>query len=453
MKWGGWLILVNRLKEDFLNELFERWGGRLLHTFAMRSQVAQDALGTYSKSEKSGPDKMSSRQSAPLVLAITRDRAFLRSLRVEMPLTNLKRQGLIRDFFVTSPALFDIPDNAGFDVVWLQRPTNLFLVEHLENKIGSHYLVDLDDLLIGSPSYLNQSLSNRNVVLKAIQRCRVLTVTSLRLARLIEKVADVHIMEKVVVCPNGFEFAFHVRQPSRPVGVILSSSDALPMMTSKEPFVQALAKFSKTYHLPVYYFGESDPILRGQFSTGIFFGKVDFWYYHALLASFPPMIGVAPLETTADAHTLDFVAGKSDIKMVDFGGFGHPSVYSNAPPYTDTDLSAGITVENSENGWQDGLIAVHQTMWRKLDVDQDRIVQKRNMSRLAAECWYEAILKSRLPKAVKGSYLKFSGGTTRFLMNAARHVLFSQDHFSRRSLEKNAPSMLVKVVRKFLGES
>ncbi|MBI5249487.1 MAG: hypothetical protein HY912_08335 [Desulfomonile tiedjei] len=366
---------------------------------------------------------------------------------------NLKRQGLIQDFFITSPSLFDVPDEMAFDVVWLQRPTNSMLVDHLEKRIGSQYLVDLDDLLIGRPSYVNQRLFNRHVVLDAIRRCKILTVTSLRLAKLIEKHAGPHIMEKVMVCPNGFEFAPQIRQPSRPVAILISSSDTLALSTSKEAFVRAITKFSILHSLPVYYFGDPDTFSVDRFSGSLFFGKIGFWHYHALLASFPTMIGAAPLETFADEATLDFINGKSDIKMIDFGGFGHPSVYSNAPPYTDTDLKAGIIVENSEKAWLEGLAAVYNDAWQKLDHDQHNVIQKRNMNRLAAECWYEAILKARLPQAVKGSCLKFPGGTVSSLMNQARHILFSQDHFARRSLERRAPSVLKSIARKFLGES
>lgn len=392
-------------------------------------------------------------QGAPAVLAVTRDTAFLRSLRVSMPLTNLKRQGLIQDFFVTSPSLFDVPDDMSFDVVWLQRPTNRFLVEHLEKRIGSRYLVDLDDLLMGTPSYAKKRLFNGDVLVEAIQRCQVLTVTSIRLAGLIEKYAGMSIMDKTVLCPNGFEFAFGLREPSQPSGILLASSDSLAMTTSKESFCLALEKFSKKHCLPVCYFGDEDPTLRGQLSNIVFMGKLGFWHYHALLASFPPMIGLAPLETTADAATLDFINGKSDVKMVDFGGFGHPSVYSNATPYTDTDLTAGVVVENSEKGWLGGLTTVFEDEWRRLDQDQQGILRKRNMNKLAAECWHAALLKARLPEPVQGSCLKFSGGRSTKLMNQARHILFSQDHFARRSLEQKSPSFLVGIARKFLGES
>ena len=70
-----------------------------------------------------------------------------------MPLLNMKRQGLIDGYFITNPTLFDVPDQFAFDVVWIQRGATSRLIEHLERKIHSRYLLDLDDFLIGKPSY------------------------------------------------------------------------------------------------------------------------------------------------------------------------------------------------------------------------------------------------------------------------------------------------------------
>ncbi len=50
----------------------------------------------------------------------------------------------------------------------------------------------------------------------------------------------------------------------------------------------------------------------------------------------------------ADQADLDFINAKSDVKMVEFGGFGHPSIYSDAQPYAGSDLQCGTIVPNDE---------------------------------------------------------------------------------------------------------
>ncbi len=44
---------------------------------------------------------------------------------------------------------------------------------------------------------------------------------------------------------------------------------------------------------------------------------------------------------------MDFVNAKSDIKLVDYVGYGHCCVCSNAAPYADTDLHG---IESGEYG-------------------------------------------------------------------------------------------------------
>jgi hypothetical protein len=86
------------------------------------------------------------------VLGITGDQLFIRCLRMEMPLLNLKRNGLINDFFVADSYETDIPDDASFNVLWLQRVHNIQLIRHLSNTVNNQFLYDLDDLLIAPRS-------------------------------------------------------------------------------------------------------------------------------------------------------------------------------------------------------------------------------------------------------------------------------------------------------------
>jgi hypothetical protein len=67
------------------------------------------------------------------VLGITPDCNFLRALRMEMPLLNLKKQGLIQDYVVTDSRLSGVPPDSKFDVVWLQRVEDYEFVARLRD--------------------------------------------------------------------------------------------------------------------------------------------------------------------------------------------------------------------------------------------------------------------------------------------------------------------------------
>ncbi|MCP4667502.1 MAG: hypothetical protein GY849_14165, partial [Deltaproteobacteria bacterium] len=196
--------------------------------------------------------------------------------------------------------------------------------------------------------------------------------------------------------------------PQVPEGLIWSSSDYAALIDSKDLVMNAIAEFSEKYDLPIYYFGYLDNDITSRLKSPVDLGMVSFWHHKALLASLPPLIGVAPLETTCPKEDLDFINAKSDVKMVEFGGFGHPSVYSSAPPFKDTDLKCGVLVENEEKAWFDGLELMYREGWRHLDSEQAEIIQRRHMSKIAAECWHEAISRARLNKPLIGKDIKTS---------------------------------------------
>jgi hypothetical protein len=382
------------------------------------------------------------------VLAVTRDTAFLRAARLEMPLFNLRKQGIIDDYFITDPSLFDVPDDFAFDVVWLQRVNDPRLIEHLGTRIHNHFLYDLDDFLIGRALYRPDELMNKEAVLEAVKNCRVLVVTSKRLAKLLQKFLAVDIQSKIVVCPNAFEFPNQIRTPRPPQGVILTSTEPIALTESRDSVFRAVDAFSERHELPVYYFGPTDHATIGGLGRLVPCGFMPYWHYHAILAAFPPMIGIAALETKADRDTLDFISGKSDVKMMEFGGFGHPSVYSKAPPYIDTDLEVGIVVENSTEAWSAALEAIYGELWKRLASDQKQVMVLRNMDKVAADCWDKAVKEARLPHPMTGKEIKYSSGKIHFFLNAAKHMVLSQDFYFKRKVAEQIPAPVRRLLRK-----
>jgi hypothetical protein len=341
------------------------------------------------------------------VLGITGDQLFVKCLRLEMPLLNLKKNGVIDSFFITDSYLTGIPEDASFNVLWLLRVANKFLIRHLAEKVNNQYLYDLDDLLIAKRVYgEGDYYGSRAGVIQALNNCEVLTVTSQRLCSLLERYAQLPLAAKVRVCPNGFEFSGSLRVPQVPGGILWTSSDAAALTSSREPVVKAIARFAQKHDLTLYSSGFLNAEIKGAFRKIIDLGQVSYWHHKVLLASLPAMIGVAPLETQADGETLDFINGKSDVKMVEFGGLGHPGVYSHAPPYADTDLHTGVLVANTEAGWMDGLEAIFRQGWQQTAQEQRDVIELRQMDRLTRECWSRALEPVILERPLSGKELK-----------------------------------------------
>lgn len=346
----------------------------------------------------------------PRVLAITLEKTAIRQIRLDMPFFNLKKHGLIDDYLVTGRRFENLPDDFLFDTVWLQREIHPKVAGLVEELFGDNYVYDIDDLLIGQPSYTmsrwDESGRRRALIIKALRRCRVLSCSTGRLVGILERCTGTVLSHKAVVCPNGFEFSKALRKPEPPQGLIWTSSDFPALMHSRDAIVNAIRRFSEKYGLPVYCFGHlTDPITKN-IPNLVELGVVPFFHHKALLGSFPPLIGVVPLETVADEADLDFINAKSDVKMVELGGFGHPSVYSNALPYADSELRCGAIVPNDESAWFDAMENIYREKWKELDADQARVIEARNMDRLAVECWYPAIRKARLDKPLSGSDVK-----------------------------------------------
>jgi len=367
-----------------------------------------------------------------------------------MPLMNLKRQGLIEDYYVTNPSLFDVPSDFPIDVVWLQRISSSRLLDHLSKVIDNQYLYDLDDLLISNARYNGCELIDQGAVEEAVRRCSVLTVTSHRLMEALEKYVGSPVKPKTVVCPNGFEFTRQLRIPARPAGIVVASTDEFALTVLKRTVLDVVAEFSAKHDLPVYCFGPIDRKVLSKCRNAIPFGLVPFWHFHTLLASFPPLIGIAPLETDGSEDLRDFLACKSDVKMVTYSGFGHPSVYSRVACFEDTELRAGVLVRNTPEDWAEGLEAMYSDGWKTLGTEQEHTVEHRHIDHIAAQSWLPALLKAKLPEPISASRIRFSRHGAGFLLDAARHLIYSQDHIARKRVLEKMPAFLMRLAKRTL---
>jgi hypothetical protein len=178
------------------------------------------------------------------------------------------------------------------------------------------------------------------------------------------------------------------------------------LTASREEIFAALSSFAGRHDLPLYCFGYLDESIKAGFPRVIDCGFVSFWHHKLRLDTFPTMIGVAPLETRADRETQDFINGKSDVKLVDFIGFGHPCVCSYALPYVDTDLTVGTKVENTKDAWSAALEEVYASKWKDIAREQEIVISSRDVEVFVEGSWLQAIRKVQMPSPVSISRLR-----------------------------------------------
>ncbi len=336
--------------------------------------------------------------------------------RVHAPLAALKRIGRIADYTVTDATLAGLPRHGSFDVVWIQRGVDEHLVRRLVDLLPHGFLLDIDDNLLCRPGYLrSEEFPASAPVVESLSAARVVTVTSARLGGLLARRSGLDVTGKLVVCPNAAAFPSERRaEPQKPTAMLLTQGHRLALAQSAEEVLAAIGDFSARHRLPICYFGPpleqlssvAARILRGVVAAG----EMPPDRYHAMLAAMPAMLAAAPLETRGDPDTLEFVAGKSDVKMVEYGGFGHPAVYSNAPPYADSDLKCGRLAANTYESWSDAMEQIWDSTWRLAGEEQTAVRERRDIWRVAERHWAAALDAALLDDPVESRDIARSVG-------------------------------------------
>jgi glycosyltransferase involved in cell wall biosynthesis len=338
------------------------------------------------------------------VLAISPDGMALLDLRVNNPLRALQRQGFISGFRTTGTT-FDslLNDGAKYDAVLIQRAVPEYVYAAL-NNVGIPFIQDIDDNLLACAAY-RPGWGAETTLVSGLKHARVVTAPNPRLVRLLEKYSKIQLTQRAFITPNALPFSVEAPPPSEPRQIIWIQSDIAALTTSRQDVIRAVEDFSQRHRLPIVLIGRN-VLDRPQFTHQIVMGEIDFSANLQFLEFTSTSIGVAPLETAADEETLDFVAGKSDLKIVLFDGYGHPGVYSNAPPYGDSPFRAGVKViQNSYGEWIDALEYQFREGWQSASGQSKRIRSERHIDRVARESWLPALQAARLAKSVSGAEL------------------------------------------------
>jgi hypothetical protein len=324
--------------------------------------------------------------------------------RINNPLRALQRQHLIEMFATTGIPMDGIAESRSlFDAVLVQRAVPEYIYSALTD-MGVPFVQDVDDNLLARATY-RLGWTAETSLLTGLRCSNVLSSPTWRLVHLLEKYSDVALERKAFIIPNAMPYPAKSRAPSQPSRLLWIQGDVAAMTTSRGAVVSAVEDFSRKHQLPLILIGRK-VIDDASFTRRVAIGEVDFSALIQFLQFTPTSIGLAPLETVADQETLDFVAGKSDLKILFFDGYGHPGVFSDAPPYADSPLrTKAKVVGNSYAEWTDALEYQYCEGWRSALERSTEIGEERHIDRIARECWLPALETARLSKPVSGSSL------------------------------------------------
>jgi len=331
------------------------------------------------------------------VLTISQDIGALLDVRINGPFGSLQRASRVSNFVHYNPLYEELSeDNTLVDAIVVQRSVPDYIYRALSTA-AIPFLQDMDDNLLAQPAYRSERLET--AVIEGLGHSAVVTTPNPRLALQLEKYSGLKLAHRSYITPNALPFPAAPPLPQKPSQLIWIQSDIAALSDSRDAVVQAVEDFSCKYRLPLILIGKN--VLREpKFTHQVMLGQIGFAALLEFLRTEPTSIGIAPLETAGDQETLDFVAGKSDMKMLLFGGYGHPAVYSAAPPYTDSALQAGSLVANTHSAWMEALEFQYCEGWRLMGDRSRSIREQRHIDKVALESWAPALEACVLGKPI-----------------------------------------------------
>jgi hypothetical protein len=339
----------------------------------------------------------------PRVLVISDDADNMQQVRVHLPFRAMQQQKLIDDYVVMSRGQLTKPDDSrnrlrDIDVVWVQRRPEWAPLFAL-SMFGERFILDIDDNLLISPAYRPPFSHEWTSIARMLLRsASTVTATTPRLVDAIQRHSGAVIEDKVVIAPN-MTASVHPKIIASPRAILLSSSDYLPLTTSKGAFLAALRRFTELRGLPLLYLGPPVNDVAAIADQVEALGTLPYQRYLHVLRS-EPVIAVVPLEAHGDPLTDDFICSKSDIKMVEFGAASIPGVYSQVAPYSHSPLQVGPLVDFSDKSAViEALDMVYTDANRQARLACDSVREQRLASVVVPQ-WYEAIERERLSHPV-----------------------------------------------------
>ncbi|MCI0557155.1 MAG: hypothetical protein MN733_01575, partial [Nitrososphaera sp.] len=311
------------------------------------------------------------------------------------------------------------------------------------------FVYDIDDNLLGAPAYRPQFSPEWCVLIQSLLRqSGAIVTTSARLTASLQRLSGIQIEHKTVIAPNVTDKVELLPGKAEPDALLIASSDHLPLTKSMQPFLRAIRTFTHSHGLPIVYIGSPVNDLS-RFGLHVHAtGMLSYNSYREYIRRHN-LIAVAPLEAWGDIRTQDFINSKSDVKMVEFGSTGVPSVYANVPPYRETPLSAGPLVDmRDEEALVSGLEDVYRNTERWRIKGSESVATHRMARDVVGGTWFRAIQNTRLNVPFELAYLldrykqysKFSRelAVPKEMFDEADYLANNEDLRSVSDVEKNA---------------
>ena len=374
--------------------------------FAALVQKSEAMLASRDKgaepSSRSEMLALSAKRTAPVVLIVTDDHENFLQLRVRIPFDAMYRAGVIDGYHVVSRGkiLWSMGSRREIDkidVVWVQRGP-MFSIDAVIDMFDGKFIYDIDDNLLVSPSYRPPFGKDWcDVIRRTLASAKHVMTTTPRLAASLQENSGVQIEHKISFAPNVAELATPRQFSGKPNSLVIASSDAFALTTSRDSFFRAINAFMRANDLPLVYLGPEINALREIEGKVIRPGMMDYLHYKDFLRADNTM-AIAPLETQGDPVTSEFVNCKSDIKMVDYGSCGVPGVYADASPFRDSPLEGGPLVDCSDaKAIYDSLDHVYNNADKVARTAYEKVADLRLASKAAVTMWSVALDDARLP--------------------------------------------------------
>ena len=298
------------------------------------------------------------------VLVLSDEHDNLVDIRIHRPFGALYRAGAIAGYAVlragkivfSTRAMGAADADPAFSALWVHRAADRrlhLLLRLLDRPFG----YDIDDNLLAVPEYRERfGRGSQETVQALIRGAAVLSASTARLVSLLQAASGVRLADRAVVTPNLALGQPAAIEPGLPRAVIWVSSDAPALTGTRQAVELAVRDFCAAHRLRLICMGAApSATLRDAGFPLEHVGILPHGAYLDYLRALSPSILVCPLEAAAENGTQDFIDGKSDVKMLDAAEAGLVGVYSRAKPYTETGLGPHIMVENTQEGWLDGL--------------------------------------------------------------------------------------------------
>jgi hypothetical protein len=336
------------------------------------------------------------------VLVISNVEPHHRELRVEVPLGALFGRQLISGYTIWSRGDFRFSTGSNvsdqiFDAIWVQREISPDVAIALAT-LGRPFVYDIDDNLLVSPSFRHPfSFEAMQTVRNLVVNSTILSCSTARLAQLLHSEAGTHLIGKAMVTPNLLREQPGPRVTGTPRFLVWVSSDTPALTDSRLSVIKAIRDFLLSFGLKLICLGSEPPDLLTESDIEIMHIRhIPYGSYLSTLRSLAPAILACPLETASDAATGDFIAGKSDVKLLEALASGLTGVFSRAPPYRDTDLPEPILCDNTYAGWFEGLRRAWETCER--GGAAQAVPPERCANDIGVRPWLEAVRAVRLQR-------------------------------------------------------